>query len=98
MNASRSLVGSFISGMRVEVVTTADVFEGAERALDRSEFVEVAIGAMVVNGVSSIGRASCWLTFWLTPPSFERPTAGSTFLGGGGDAARDLTCLRAPPT
>ena len=47
----------------VETVTTADVFEGAEGALASSEPEAVAIGAMVVNGVSSIGLASCWLTF-----------------------------------
>ena len=70
MNASRRRIGSFISGRRVETVTIAEVFDGAEGALARSEPEVVAIGAMVVSGVSSIGFASDWLTFWLTPASF----------------------------
>jgi hypothetical protein len=59
MKASRSLAGSFMRGARVETVTTADVLEGDEGALARSEPVAADIGAMVVNGVSSIGLASC---------------------------------------
>ena len=63
MNASRSRMGFIIMGIRVETVTTAEVFEGDVGALARSEPVAVAIGAMVVSGVSATGLASCWLTF-----------------------------------
>ena len=84
MNASLSLLGSFIKGMSVDTVTTSEVFDGLEGAWARSEPVEVAIGTMVDSGVSSIGLASDWLTFWLTPASLVRVTDGSTFLAGGG--------------
>jgi hypothetical protein len=63
MKASRSLVGLFINGIRVDTVRTAEVFEGADGEFARSEPVDVAIGEMLDNGVMSIGRASCWLTF-----------------------------------
>jgi hypothetical protein len=95
MNASRSRTGSFISGRSVEIVTTAEVFDGAEGALARSVLEDVAIGAMVVSGERSIGLASDWLTFWLTPASFGREAVGSTFRGGE-DVCRPLTCRRAP--
>ncbi len=95
MNASRSLTGSLMSGRSFETVTTSEVFEGAEGALARSEPVEVAIGAMVVSGVNSIGLASDWLTFWVTPASFARVAVDSTFLAGEG-GWRLLTCRRPP--
>jgi hypothetical protein len=59
MNASRSLIGSFMSGIKVETVKTVEVLDGAEGELASSEPVDVAIGAIVDSGVKSIGRASC---------------------------------------
>ena len=95
MKASRSRIGSFMSGINVEMVRTVEVFDGADGDLARSEPELVVIGAMVVSGVSSIGRASCWLTFWLTPLSFALAGGASAFLGGGA-TARALTNRRGP--
>jgi hypothetical protein len=95
MNASRSRRGSCMRGMRVEMVRTAEVLDGAEGELARSDPELVAIGAMVVSGDISTGRASCWLTFWLTPPSFARAGGGSTFLIGGA-AGRPFNSRRGP--
>jgi hypothetical protein len=71
-----------MSGIKVETVKGgAEVREGADGELARSDPLLVAIGAMVVSGVNSIGLASCWLTFWLTPLSFALAGGASTFLG-----------------
>jgi hypothetical protein len=95
MNDSRSRIGSFISGIKVEIVKTVEVFAGAEGEFARSDPLEVAIGAMVVSGIMSMGRASCWLTFWLTPPSFGLEAAGSGFLTVA-VVCRPFTFLRGP--